>query len=332
MVVRRSVFVGVVAASLALGPPRAGAAGEDTTAVVTVGSLTVTVADLEQRLARIPQAQLATFGKTPEEIKKAFVERVVVPDLLCAEEAGAKKLAQTDQRTADSVREALRVAIENEIKAQLASTPPSDTEVKAYYDANRSRFAAPVRIQIWRILLDREDDAKQLLAELKPGDAAARFGQLARERSVDEATKLRDGNLGFVRPDGQTNVPTVRVDPALFAAAEKVKDGEMVPQPVKEGERFAVVWRRGSVASVERTLQQEADSIKQQLSRKKLSDELSALVDGLQKSHVSEKSAHLLKYVAISADGDIRARERPGIAPRRAAATPAPRPGEQGLR
>ena len=48
----------------------------------------------------------------------------------------------------------------------------------------------------------------------------------------------------------------MRVDPGLFAAADKVKDGELVKEPVKEGTKFAVIRRRGSLEASTRTLDQ----------------------------------------------------------------------------
>jgi peptidyl-prolyl cis-trans isomerase C len=54
----------------------------------------------------------------------------------------------------------------------------------------------------------------------------------------------------------------VRFDPVLFAAAARVKDGEMVGEPVKEGDAFAVVWRRGTLPAVRRSVEEEASAIR----------------------------------------------------------------------
>ena len=76
-----------------------------------------------------------------------------------------------------------------------------------------------------------------------------RWSRLARERSIDRATHMRSGSLGYVAASGQTHMPQVRVSPALFAAAAQVQDGQLVPRPVPEGTEFAVIWRRASRAA-----------------------------------------------------------------------------------
>ena len=104
--------------------------------------------------------------------------------------------------------------------------------------------------------------------------------------------------------------------PALFEAADKVKDGELVPQPIPVDGGFAVVWRRGSLPAVNRTLEQEQRSIQQILSRQKLEAKRAALIEQLRKQHVKEVNDALLQHVQVSAFGDVAARQRPGVLPR----------------
>lgn len=55
---------------------------------------------------------------------------------------------------------------------------------------------------------------------------------------------MRGGNLGFVQPDGTTSEPGLKVGPEPPKAAQLVKDAEIVPHPVQDGDRRAIVWRR----------------------------------------------------------------------------------------
>jgi peptidyl-prolyl cis-trans isomerase C len=127
---------------------------------------------------------------------------------------------------------------------------------------------------------------------------------------------MRDGDVGFVRPDGRTDAPRVRVEPALFEAADKVKDGELVPEPVPIDGKYAVIWRRGSMPAITRTVEQEARSIQQILLRKRLEDQRKALIESLRKKYVRDENDGLLDYVDVSAFGDVASRRRSGIAPR----------------
>ena len=214
--------------------------------VVSVGSLKLTRGEVEQRLRAVPPFSSRPSGRQPEEIRKSFVERVLVPELLYTEEAARRHVEQTPAIGA-RVRDVLRQAMETELKSSAAEVTPDD--VKRYYDENRHRFNTPRRVKLWRILLNDEAEAKKLIATLKSNDVDGPtiWNKQARETSLDKATAMRDGDLGFVSPDGQTEMPQLRVDAGLFAEAEKVKDGEIVPSPVKEGENWAVIWRRGSL-------------------------------------------------------------------------------------
>jgi len=311
---RRAALLGALClAVLFSGPERARA---DDAVAVTVGESKLSVADVERRLRAVPVYQLATLGDTPEQIRKSFVQKVLVPELLLAEEARRRKL-DASPAVYDRLREVLRQEIESNLKETLEQKQPvTEAELLSYYDQNRSRFETPLRLRIWRILVPNEELCRKILSESKGRDGPAKWAEFARENSIDKATNQRSGDLGFVRPDGTTDTPRVRVDAALFAAAEKVKDGELVPQPVKEGEHFAAVWRRGSMPAVTRTFKEEARSIEQVLFRTKLENKRTELIEELKKKYVRDANEGLLSYVEVSTFGDVAARERPGIVPR----------------
>lgn len=319
----------IASTAVAQSPPAP--AGKSDVAL-TVGESSMTVAEIERRLSSIPHFQLAQFGKTPAEIRKGFVEKVLVPELLYVEEARRRKL-EAAPGTRDRIRDALRQATEMELREAANSVSPE--EIKSYYDENRHRFNTPRRIKLWRILVRDEAAAKKILGAVKGSEleGANRWNKHARDDSIDKSTNMRDGDLGFVSPDGQTEMPQLRVDPALFTAAEKVKDGELVPEPVKEGDNWAVVWRRGSLEAVNRTLAQEAPAIRQILSRQKVSGQVTELAKKLQAEQVKNVSHELLSYVNVDPSGDVGARQRPGVIPRHRARAPgAPQRDERGLR
>ncbi len=332
---RRFAALALPIAALLVAPPRAAQGDGKDAVVATVGDGKITVGEVERRLRSVPAWQLKTLGEKPADIRRNFLEKVLIPELLFEQEARRRKI-ENDPAAHERLREILRQAMENRLRETAASEKAvSAEEIKAFYDQNLHRFHTPRRIKLWRILVADEAQAKKLIAELKAGGdkAAKTWTEAARAHSLDKATHLRDGNLGFVHPDGQTEAPRVRVDPALFAAADKVKDGEVVPAPVKEGDKWAVVWRRGSMEEVHRTLAQEESAIRQVLQRKKLEDSMAKLLEKLRSDRLEGKNEALLEYVSIDVYGDIGARRKPGIVPRSSApGSPTPRSGERGRR
>ncbi len=300
--------------------------------VARVGERTITVREVERRIAQVPPFQLRSFGRTPEEIRRRFVEEVLVREQLLSQGALAEGLDARPE-VEERVRAILRSAVLGRLRVDTAtSSPVTDDEVRAYYEANQDKFRSPPRIALWRILVGTRKEAEEILASLGKDLTPKRWNEIARERSLDKATSLRGGNLGFVAPDGSTAEPGLKVDPRLVEAASRVKDAEVVGEPVPEGDRFAVVWRRQSMKAVNRTLEQEAPSIRQVLAHNKAEARVKDLLARLRKEHLAEHNPDYVDLIDISSTGDLQPVKRPGTLPaaRRPgmAPSPAPRPGD----
>ena len=274
--------------------------------VVRVGSATMTAADVSRRLAALPAYQLARYGATPEEQKKKFVQEVLVPEMLYGEEAFARKL-DGSPNIKDKVRETLRDSVDRGLRDDaLKAQPITPEEIKKYYDENKSRYETPKRIKVWRIQVPDEPAAKAIIALAKGADGPKRWSEEARERSLDKATAQRSGDLGFVRPDGTTVVPRVQVDPSVYAAVDKVTDGSVVATPLKEGEVYSVLWRRGSIEATKRTLEDESDSIRQLLERRRIETARQDLLKRLRAEQIKESHPELLSNIEIESAAPSR--------------------------
>ena len=325
----KAVFFACCLASAAA----AAANADDTTPVVRVGELSASVSDVSRRLAALSPGQLAAYG-TGTEVARRYIDEVVAPELAATLEARQRGL---DKGAAfrDRERIALRQALDGVFKVEsVAKKPITAEEVKAYFEANKARFEQPLGLRLWRILVDDEATAKRIIEQVKDAGSPAKWSELSRESSVDKATNLRQGDLGFVHADGGTDVPRVRVDPALFQAAKDLKDGAVVPTPVHEGAKFAVVWRRGSRPERSRTLEQERDSIRALLERQRAEEARSALVTELRQKFVHEEHAELLDQIPEGMFGSKLARPRPSLVTphTRSIGGKIPEPTPQGLR
>jgi peptidyl-prolyl cis-trans isomerase C len=264
--------------------------------VVRVGSSSVRASEISHRLATLPAFQLRTFGETPADIKRHFVDAVLVPELLFENEAAAERLA-----AAIPVRHRIREALSRGLTSSLADTSANvgESELHAYYDAHPDDFKKPERIRISRILLDDAAAARALIADARGTDGPERWMYFARDHSLDAATKMRSGSLGFVYPDGHTEVPQLDVDPALYVAASKVRDGELVPDPIPEAGHLAVVWRRGTLPKVERSFEDARDSIRELIARDKGRRSVTDLVTELRARDVKDVDAEALESAFV---------------------------------
>jgi peptidyl-prolyl cis-trans isomerase C len=278
-------------------------AADQATPIVTVGPASMTQADVSRRIAALPSYQLSRYGSSPEEIKKRFVNEVLVPELLFGEEGLRRKLDQSPTMN-DKRRDAMRDAVDPAVREEaLIKQPVTAEEIKKYYDDNKNRYETPKRIRVWRVQVADEATAKDLVTQAKGTDGTKKWSDFSREKSLDKATSQRNGDLGFVRADGSTDVPRVVVDKAVYAAVDKVADGTIVGTPLQEGDRWSVLWRRGSVEATKRTLEDETASIRQILERRRADTAKQEVLAALRKEKLTEIHPELLTHIDAQAFG-----------------------------
>jgi peptidyl-prolyl cis-trans isomerase C len=119
------------------------------------------------------------------------------------------------------------------------------------------------------------------------------------------------------------------VDGALYSAATGVKDGELVPEPVKEGGRFAVLWRRGTLPKVSRTIEDERERIRGILLRKRAEEAVQSLIQGLRKQYLASVNSELLDSPL---PGEVSSAAPPMTPRGGGSADPTPKQTDRGLR
>lgn len=253
----------------------------------------------------MPDFQRATYGDNEADVRRNVLTRVLVRDTIIAASAHAKQ-------DGPLVRYELNRARSNATLRELAGTLPdarhmADADVAAYYEAHRDRYQAPLRIHVWRLLAATSAEADSVLAALKPTGTPEAWSKLCREKSLDEATKLRKGTLGFLSPDGSSSEAGVKAPPEMYQAALSVSDGELVPKPIPEGTHFAVVWRRGSTPAKTQSLEASSPEIRRILYDASFAKARNELVARLRAAHVTELDESLLGTLQLDvSSGAVR--------------------------
>jgi peptidyl-prolyl cis-trans isomerase C len=321
----RAVSLTLLVSLVALPAARA----DSSAAVAHVGPREVRASEFLERYGRVPEAQRALLGGAPKEQQRAFLEGVLVREELLDLEAERLRLERAPGLR-NRLRAVLRDALVERLKREAeASITRADVEQKLA--AHRDRYAKPERLRLWRILVDDANQAKTILGEASQPKGLERWAELARKSSQDRATAMRRGDLGMVYPDGRTDVPTVRVAPELYAAAARVRDGELVPEPVAEGSRWAVVWRRGALPERKLELTEAEPALRAQLVRERVARAAGTLLADLRREHVKRFDPTPVLSLPWPLDTATAERPRP-LTPHPAAAPPTPSAGEQGLR
>jgi len=294
--------------------------------VASVGGRTIDGSEFARRAQLVAPAQWAAWGATWQERSRRFLHEVLVAEALvevaAAAEPGAKALR-------DSVLARTLLA---QLESEAAKTPPARAEIEAQYERQRREFETPASLHLWRILVREEKEAREIIGQLSAPNVID-FSRIARDRSLDDATLMRAGNLGFVAADGQTEVPELRVDKALFEAASQVRDGELVKEPVAEGAKFAVVWRRSSRPARRESLSEVAPLIEQRLVDAALAARTNELIERLRREGLRDHRPELLESFDLQPTEPAPAGVTPAVPPLPLRDVRLrPEPGDYGLR
>ncbi|KAA0574004.1 peptidylprolyl isomerase [Azospirillum sp. B21] len=229
-----------------------------------------------------------------EMIYPAVIDQLVSGKLVSS--AGYKAGLADSAEVKDEIKRAeeravQRAYIQKEIKARI--TP--DTMQKAYQDFLKEN-PAQEEVKAAHILVEKEDEAKAIIAQLKKGGD---FAKLAKEKSKDAAAAAQGGDLGYFTKDAM-------VEP--FAnAAFAMKPGEISKEPVKTQFGYHIIKVEDKRTQPQPTL----DEVKPQLEQTLSKDIVTALVEELRGKATIE---------TFQLDGSPMPKEEPAAAP----ATPAP--------
>jgi foldase protein PrsA len=108
----------------------------------------------------------------------------------------------------------------------------SDEAVDRYIAAHPEEFANYTQLRLQQIVTDNETHAKQVIERLKQGVS---FEELARDMSIDDATRADGGDLGWI----EENDPFV--DPRILDAARTMKPGEISGAIPLDSGHYAVI-------------------------------------------------------------------------------------------
>jgi peptidyl-prolyl cis-trans isomerase C len=242
----------------AKGTPKAAGKGGDAIARVNGVPIPKSRADamLQQQQAR---------GTPDNDQTRALVRDELVNREIVAQEAAKAGLAKTPevQQQLDSARQEILVGAY--VRDWLRKHPITDAEVQQEYDRAKGQ-TGDQEYKARHILVDTEDQAKAMIADLKKG---AKFDELATKNSKDTGTKERGGDLDW-------NVPGV-FDKQFSDAMVKLEKGKYTETPVRTKFGFHVIQLDDVRALKFPSLAEVKPRIQQQLVQGKIEE----LVKGL---------------------------------------------------
>jgi peptidyl-prolyl cis-trans isomerase C len=217
--------------------------------------------------------QQATRGgqqpATPE--LEARVKEEAVMREIFAQEAERKGMAASP-----AVRQQLELIRQQLIIRELFTdyvkkNPVTDAEAKGEYDKFKAQAGGGgnTEYRARHILVEKEDEAKALLTQLKGG---AKFEDLAKKHSKDTGSAQNGGDLDFAKPDAYV--------PEFGQAMASLKKGQLTTDPVKTQFGFHII----KLEDTREAKFPEFDEVKPQLMQRMEQQKLQGYQESLRKA------------------------------------------------
>lgn len=249
-----------MAQDAAATPPAAEATAPSPDAVVaTVGDETITEADLAFAAEDLAQE----LNNIPPAERRAFLATVLIDMKVMAKAAREQQMDQSEifkRRITYLEDRALRRAY----FAEKISTSVTPEAIQAAYDGMVKGFKPEDQVRARHILVNTEDEAKAIKAEL---DAGSVFEDLAKAKSIDPGA-ANGGDLGFFQR-GQ-------MVPPFEQAAFSLEVGK-ISDPVQSQFGWHLIKVEEKRQSAPPTIEQATPQLQQQLLFKNFDDVLAQL-------------------------------------------------------
>lgn len=216
------------------------------TVLATVNGSTITSADFDREVKALPE-YIRGMADTPQG-KKELIDTLVMRELILQQAAkeGLDKGKEIDEKLAELKK---RIVVDTYLKKKVETDAKiSDEELKKFYEQNLDKFKSGEQVKASHILVKSEQEAKDILAQLKGGTA---FEELAKAKSVDTSAS-KGGDLGWF---GKGNMV-----PAFEKAAFALKEGQL-SGIVKSEFGFHIIKLTGKRAAGTRSF----DEVKEQI-------------------------------------------------------------------
>jgi peptidyl-prolyl cis-trans isomerase C len=162
----------------------------------------------------------AGAAQLPADARRDYLISYLVDTILITKAAEDNKTADTEEFKKKLAAARNKVLMEVFL-TQEAKKAATDAELHKVYDEAIKQTSSEEEVSARHILVETEDEAKQVLADLKKGGD---FAKIAKERSKDPGSKDNGGDLGFFTKD--------QMVPEFAEAAYKLDKGQL-SEPVK---------------------------------------------------------------------------------------------------
>jgi peptidyl-prolyl cis-trans isomerase C len=249
------------------------------------------------------------------EKKKEFLDNLVEFELL-ALEAKSKGYDKDPDVVFAMKQQMIKKLMKEDLSDLVKLSDVTDEEMRAFYDQNAELYHKPEQVRASGIVLADKAKAEQVLAELtkaiedNPRRKRQTFNDFVRDKSADEASARRNGDLGFFTTKGDAEEPAKDVPETVAATAfglERINDLSSV---VEADGKYWILMLTNRRPKVDKSF----DEVKRQIQNKLFRDAKEGareryLADLRKKANVTTHDENL----ALVKNPDVHEQMMPGL-------------------
>lgn len=256
--------------------------GASAAVLATVNGKTITSDEVNAVLMEGTQGRFTSLPKEKQdELQHRVVDGLIMQELVyeAAKKEGILTSPEYKKEFDDIVQR-----IEKQLSAKiwqekiLDGIKVSDKQIKEYYDTHGDEFEQKEKVHARHILVKTEDEAKQIIAEMKglSGDALKeKFIEEAKAKSTGPSGP-KGGDLGFFQ-QGQ-------MVPEFNDAVFNMKVGAITTTPVKTQFGYHIIYLEEKQPGKKATLEEAKPFIEQRLKQEAFQKELDAKTKALKEA------------------------------------------------
>ncbi len=235
---------------------------------VTVNGDSITNSDIAV-LLRDPRVK---FDNLPKNQQDAILNNLIEQKLL-SQEAMRSEIVKTQEYKDELEKLKQTLAFQILMRDIGKTVDATDKEIKEFYNENKSKYEAPLKLKASHILVKTEKEADEIISTLKGAkDKKAKFTELAKSKSTGPSGP-NGGELGWFTQD--------RMVPEFSEAAMKLSKGGFSKKAVKTQFGYHVIYLDDKKDAQTVPLEKIKDNVKQQLLQKKFVEIVKAKAEKL---------------------------------------------------
>ena len=173
--------------------------------------------------------ELSSQGQPDTDERKTAVKEELVNREVLAQAAAKRGLDKNPDIAAQMEMAKQAVLVRALFEEEVKKNPITDAQLQQQYEQFKGSMGTN-EYKVRHILVDKEDDAKQIIADLgKGGD----FAKIAKEKSKDPGSKDNGGDLDWG--------PSARYVKPFADAISSMQKGQTTPAPVKTDFGYHVI-------------------------------------------------------------------------------------------